>query len=327
MTNVLFINIAFYVYEYITEIKTAIEKELHADIDCLTVGRQGGFWESFAGWASRGILDRKIAINRQKDFFETHKYKKYNYIFVLVGRGLEKDLFEGFLQTQPQAIKILYLWDDVKRVENFNAIKDSFDYIWSSDFADYVQYGFHFLPLFYCDSYRYHGEEKIFDISVTGSLHSDRQVILEKILKEYLPQNQYVWYARMVPPRSQAVKLWIKGKGSFPFYMSYQQIPLQENADILKKSRVVLDMPFASQTGLSIRTFEALAAQTKIITTNTHIKAYDFYNASNIQIIDRNQPFIEPDFMKIPYQPPIESLVERYSISSWVNTLFQQSGA
>lgn len=318
--NILFISIAF--YDYIGQIKSAMENTLGADVDCLIVGRyQGNILESFAGLVSRGKTDRKLARKRQEEFFLAHTQKQYDYIFVLVGVGLERDLFQEFLKKQQKARKILYLWDDMRRVPNFHETRELVDEIWSSDSEDCAQHGFQFLPLFYCDPYRYHGEEKNIDISVTGSLHTDRQRIIEKVLVDF-PQEKYKWYARMVPAMRYAAKLWLKGKGRFPFYVSYQTIPQQENAQILKQSKVVLDMPFASQAGLSIRTFEALAAHTKMVTTNAHIKEYDFYNPENILIIDRNHPIIDLEFINKPYQPLRDELEEKYSISSWLKTLF-----
>ena len=323
--NVLFISIAF--YEYIAEIKAAMENTLSADVDCLIVGRrQGHILESFAGLVSRGATDKKLARKRQEAFFHAHQEKTYDYIFVLVGVGLEQDLFEEFLRTQPQATKILYLWDDMRRVPNFAETKELVDQIWSSDSKDCAEQGFRFLPLFYCDSYRYQNEEKDIDVSVTGSLHSDRQNIIEKVLADF-PQKKYKWYARMIPPMRDAAKLLLRSRGKLPFYVSYKTIPLQENAEILKRSKVVLDMPFASQTGLSIRTLEALAARTKLITTNHHVKEYDFYSDANILLIDRDNPMIDPEFIQTPYQPLDEAIVERYSVSTWVNTLFGQTGA
>ena len=81
-------------------------------------------------------------------------------------------------------------------------------------------------------------------------------------------------------------------------------------------------MPFASQAGLSIRTFEALAAHTKMITTNPRIKEYDFYSPENVLIIDRKNPVIDPEFIDKPYRPLRAEIEEKYSISSWVKTLF-----
>ena len=90
--------------------------------------------------------------------------------------------------------------------------------------------------------------------------------------------------------------------------------------DIFKKSRCILDAPQAGQTGLTIRTIECLGAKRKLITTNTDIRYYDFYNESNILIfddnVDVNSAFFTNDYQDIP-----EEIYEKYSLRSWLKTM------
>ena len=52
--------------------------------------------------------------------------------------------------------------------------------------------------------------------------------------------------------------------------------------EIFSDSRCILDAPQAGQVGLTIRTIECLGAKRKLVTTNSDIKNYDFYNENNI---------------------------------------------
>ena len=73
-----------------------------------------------------------------------------------------------------------------------------------------------------------------------------------------------------------------------------------------------------------MRTFEALGAGRKLITTNPYVKECPFYNPQNILIIDRenvvmNKDFLETDFVKMD----TESLY-KMSLDGWIDCLFNK---
>ncbi|MEK5777604.1 lipopolysaccharide biosynthesis protein, partial [Acinetobacter nosocomialis] len=68
-----------------------------------------------------------------------------------------------------------------------------------------------------------------------------------------------------------------------------------EIVELYAKSNIILDISHPGQSGLTMRTFEAIGAGKKLITTNTNIKEYPFYNANNIFIISRDELVLEKD--------------------------------
>ena len=95
-----------------------------------------------------------------------------------------------------------------------------------------------------------------------------------------------------------------------------------ETADAMTGHTAVLDIQHPTQRGLTMRTFEALAAQTKLITTNSAIQYYDFYDPENIAIIDRESPVLPDGFLDTPYAPVPKGVTDKYSINNWIRTLF-----
>ncbi|HLW30835.1 MAG TPA: hypothetical protein VKX40_01145 [Aequorivita sp.] len=93
----------------------------------------------------------------------------------------------------------------------------------------------------------------------------------------------------------------------------------------IKNSKTVLDLLRKDQTGISFRIFEALGFQKKIITTNVHIKNYDFYFPENILIIDAENPQIPESFFSTPYKELPEEIYRKYTLSSWVEEVFELS--
>ncbi len=329
MKKLLFIAEPF--YQYADKIKMTIEKDFNYFVDYLLIVND--FITDLSKTKKKShFLNRKnnreiIDINRNKQevFFKDHVNQNYDIILLLVFSGLCVDLFTAFIKKHNNTKKIMYLWDDVKRVAFFNDVKAYFDRIVSFDNMDCEKFGFEFLPLFYTDDYKYCGEEKIYDISTYGAIHTDREMVLKKIIKE-LPTKAYHWKAKFIIDRWSYLKDIIKLKRSplRPFYIGFYGVSAKETADVLKRSKVVVDIPVPGQNGLTMRTLEALAANTKIITTNENIRIYDFYNSQNVEIIDRNNPKIKKGFVEIPYVPIEDEIVNKYSIRNWVSRLLDE---
>ena len=60
-----------------------------------------------------------------------------------------------------------------------------------------------------------------------------------------------------------------------------------------------------------------------MITTNTTIKEYDFYNENNILIIDRENPVISAEFIKKEYEKVDPEIYIKYSLEYWLSELFK----
>lgn len=91
---------------------------------------------------------------------------------------------------------------------------------------------------------------------------------------------------------------------------------------LVKDSNYLLDLQRPKQKGLSFRIFEGIALEKKIITTNKDIVNYDFYDANNIAVVEPNDIKISQEFFTTPYKKLDDSIVNKYHISTWVNTVF-----
>ena len=81
-----------------------------------------------------------------------------------------------------------------------------------------------------------------------------------------------------------------------------------------------MDIPRIGQHGLTMRIFECLATNTKIVTTNKSIKNYPFYNPSNIYILE-NDYLPDIAWFEKEYIPIGESVIKKYSIENWVKAI------
>lgn len=93
---------------------------------------------------------------------------------------------------------------------------------------------------------------------------------------------------------------------------------LSEVNEHISNSKVLLDINRNGQTGLTFRVFESLGLEKKLITTNSDIKNYDFYNPNNILIIDEKKPNIPLTFFKKEYEKISEEILKKYTVEGWI---------
>ena len=87
---------------------------------------------------------------------------------------------------------------------------------------------------------------------------------------------------------------------------------------IYANSKCVIDVENAGQHGLTMRSIEILGLKRKLITTNKDIKNYDFYNSSNVFILDRKNPVMDMEFFNVPYQMLEDDMYKKYSLENWI---------
>ncbi len=247
----------------------------------------------------------------------------YDQIIVIVGRALTADFLERVRKGSPRAIFKLFLWDDVKRVENFTAVRSFYEYIYSFDLKDCQEYGFLHLPLFFIEEQsedEAYKSRKKYDVYSAMFSHSDRIRIVKSMNEQILRLGKRANFI-ICPGRYE---YFVRKK----YYQNTQGIRYikrtiteDENYRYMKDSNAVLDVQFLSQIGLTMRTLESLGMRNKLITTNQNIRYYDFYYKENIDVIDREHPVLNIKFLDIPAKPIPDAVHHKYSLYYWVKVI------
>lgn len=92
--------------------------------------------------------------------------------------------------------------------------------------------------------------------------------------------------------------------------------------EIIKKiqeSKVIVEINKDGQVGLTLRALEAVFYGKKLVTNNSRIKEYDFYNPNNILVLDDVNSVDLIEFLNKPFQPLSRQIIEKYSFSNWIN--------
>ena len=288
MNKILFVTIHF--REYIDRIKNAIESEMNSSVDVIFCDYENYWLNLIIKKLFGNNFEKKIRHHILNKQFSEIPDNFYDFIFVLVGRGLDCKKFCSFMQRQQKAKKVLYLWDDIKRVDEYKDLKCCFDDIVSFDVDDCVKFNLRYVPVFFCDEYRYSGEVKDIDFSCVGSLYTYREELLANLQRAF-PKDKYKWYSLLSVTRYYMYKCKLTNKKLSDF-IGYKELSISEAGQISKRSKVVIDMPHLSQKGASTRTIEALAV-------------------------------IPDSFLCSEYIDVEKKIVEKYSLNHWVKAVLE----
>ena len=317
MQNVLLIGMDFYTYE------DAMVEKLSRHYHVYHFADKKDFFIDHFHIPVSETRRKKMITENQNRILHAVKDVRLDYVLVIVGRYLERSFLEELRRQNPDGVFILYLWDDVKRVENFEKVKDIYDRIITFDPTDAANHGFDFVPLMYIRR-----EEKncapVYDLYSTMYLHTDREKIAGNIIKKY-PELRCEVYLKC--PLAVSVKKKFdkqrqdNGKGRIHYQKA--SVDYRKLIQDMQASKAILDIQFPSQIGLTMRTFDVMSVGRKLITTNPSIQYYDFYHPDNIAVIDREDPAIPNGFLDIPYVTVDDEILEKYSMDNWLKTVLE----
>jgi hypothetical protein len=254
--------------------------------------------------------------------------KNYDYLFVIRGEVVPAFFLEEFKKLHPNCFLLFYTWDSFANHQHPLTILSYFDECYTFDPMDAEKYNLFLRPLFYLDEYGALVKQKVkneIDVLFLGTAHSDRYKISNKVVNwcnsnGFSTHTYYYMHGRFV---FLYKKYFDATFHDFDFKkLNFKSLSKTEILKLFSQSSVILDINHPGQKGLTMRTFEALGAGKKVITTNGEVKKYPFYNENNILVIDRENPLLNDTFFNSPTKPIEHILMQKMSISGWVESLF-----
>ena len=269
----------------------------------------------------RGMLlehTNRIYRRQLEEFGRSH----YDHVLVVNGQTLSDDLLRQLRRDYPAARFTFYIWDSFENRPYAAAALRHYDAAFSFDRHAARQHDIAFRPLFFSPEFDLPpNRDAEFDLSFIGTAHSDRPAIIHHVDQRLPAEASRYWFLYLKSPwvlsYQRITNPHFRGIPSSMF--SYQPLPRERVRTVFDRSRAFLDIEHDQQTGLTIRTFEALGARKKLITTNSDIINYDFYNPSNVMVIDRREPAFDFDFLTSPIEELPPELRSRYSVNGWID--------
>ena len=255
------------------------------------------------------------------------RHARYDYILFIKGESFSENNLKLLIEQHPESKTIIYHWDSIANNNNAINLIPYFNKVFSFDRYDCKKLGMNFLPLFYYNEYKEVAKFKSgydYDLMFVGTTHSDRYRFIRSISSQIKMNGGkcFTYFFFQGKIMFYRYKLLNKEMRKIPA-SEFQFIPMKKNEllELYKKSRIIVDVQHPKQTGLTLRTMEALGAKRKLITTNSDVEFYDFYNPTNILIVDRNNPVINTEFLNSEYSELPDEIYEKYSINSWIEKL------
>lgn len=248
-----------------------------------------------------------------------------DHILIIKGEGLHPSAISHLRARQPRATVGLYLWDSVENVKGVWGLLPFADVVASFDPVDAQKNGWKYRPLFARNVALSTADKahKDFDWCFIGTIHSDRHRVISRLrhaMGAGVPGFVFAYFQSPMILRIRKLfdwTLWSAPTGT----LSTTPMPAAEVAQVIARSRAVLDVEHPRQRGLTMRTIETLLTGKKLLTTNEHLLACDLFHPSRAKVIDRNAPEIDRDFLDAPVAPVTEALRARYTCEAWVREL------
>jgi hypothetical protein len=219
---------------------------------------------------------------------------------------------------------IAYLYDSVERCPVEHLLNGIFDEIYSFDKDDVSKYGFKETT-----NYNYLEKQPIINSNsiknqVLYIASFDNRLEKVMLLKQAFEKIKVSYKFIIVGKKTSLFKL----KNIFSSTISgielrRKRINQNDLKELYSQTQVVLDIVRENQTGLSFRVFEAMAFQKKLITNNTNIMDYNFYNPNNILVIENENYVFDKVFFDTNYEPLPDEIYYIYTLDNWVKNIFK----
>ncbi len=298
---------------YLKKINEELKTYDHVDSSILLIDRYTFKYRNFAHKVSNFLYKALLGRNLKKEFVNTHIINnveilgKQDTIFIIRPDLLKKSTLD-YLKSKTERLEAFY-YDSTRRFPDKVDIIRYFEKVYSYDKLDVEKYKLEFLTNYIFETSNETNHENIF---FNISTHDYRYEAMEKLAK-YVHEKKW---------KKEILVLGPDDLTSPYLTIIHKQIPVDEVAKRIKKSKAIIEIQRKEQIGLSFRVFEALGHRKKLITTNKDIINYDFYNPKNILVIDEDNIAIPEAFVNTPYVDVDDSILNAYKIDNWVAKVF-----
>jgi hypothetical protein len=222
--------------------------------------------------------------------------EQFDVVFLLNPEALPTSFLDLCKLRWQGAYYVMYMWDSVSNRKHTLDFVPYCDRVFTFDRGDAAAYGFSFRPLFYLDAYGAvrQGEKPNYkyDLCFMGTAHSDRYLIARDVRDWCYEKELSCFFYFYVQGKGLYWFSNLRSRGSMPGMdeVSFVKMGVNGIVSVVAASRAVLDIQHPRQTGLTMRTLEALGGGRKLVTTNMEVQKYDFYHPGQVQVIDRLKP-------------------------------------
>ncbi len=274
-----------------------------------------------------GIEGTPLIRRHERDMLRRASGVAYDQILVIKSTELRPAFLEALRRQQRRAEFILYQWDSLARMRGIDERLPFFDRVLTFDKQDAVTHPhFAFRPLFYRDgsiSPSLVAEGTITHLCFVGWLHSDRLEMIRRLQAAAESQGLSFQVYLYTGLRTYARLLLRKNARD----VHVRTLPYSALLDCYRRATVIVDLPHAEQSGLTMRAIETVGMGRKLMTTARDVVNYDFYASGNVHLLRAEAMQFDAAFVREPAKPYAEDIRGRYSLDAWIDEVFAPARA
>lgn len=233
-------------------------------------------------------------------------------LIVILEPGISRKYLEFLSAILSNTSKKVYYYWNIISSKNLSPeiIRELGFEPWSFDENDCKHYGVRYNPQFYFPSW-YENLEKVSatsDISFVGRDKNGRMQEIDGVLSDLrnygVTVNTYFtaekWYKRWNSKR----------------YGRY--LDLRDMINEEKKGRVILDYSVNGQSGPTLRLYDGLCTERKVLTNNISVRHLDLYDSRNVFIMGVDSYENLAEFCRTPFENKALKYLDKYSVGKWL---------
>lgn len=241
---------------------------------------------------------RKMNMSTMSIYYGDWKKELKNYTTVIAFDNGYNNLIGSYIKKKnPNCKLILWLWNPIIEYSKNFLASPYIDEIWTYDKEDAKKYNIKYNTQFYNKKIECPKVKIKQDITFLG-MEKGRKNIINDLNKKFV-QNDLTTKIHIIENEKDSI--------SYEEYLA-----------MVGESKAILDIIMGDVTGLTLRCMEALFFNKKLITNNSDIENYDFYNPNNIFIIGKDNLDNIKEFINKPYEPVDEKIIEYYEFEQWL---------
>lgn len=226
---------------------------------------------------------------------------------------------------------MFYLWDSLANVAGADRKIELCDAAFSFDPVDCDNTdALNHLPLFHAKTAPTATYKPGFAAFI-GTLHSNRYLLIRGLADDIKKGTGIAPFLYFYYPNRLLFSILKFVKASFRSVrrsdVHFTPLDRDQYTEILSKAEIAIDICHPKQSGLTMRSIEALGDGKKLITNNKMVRRYDFFRPENCYVIDGELGSDFDTFLNSPYEPPQNEIVAKYHIDTWLQTLLSAKTA
>lgn len=267
------------------------------------------------------IIRHLHKISNAKFFFETwflNKLKLHREIknIIIFDSSLWLYISSDLKKWFPHVNMVYYYWNPIKDPTEIKTLKKLNYKISTFDKKDSLKYSISYCHQFYWPSKEIKNNLKPnIDFVFVGQTKNRLRTIENLILLIKREKLKFKFHVKTTNSAHKSQHLKLKNK-----FLEYDEYKV-----LINQSKCIVDITQENQNGLTLRPLEAIYFRKKLLTTNTSIESFNFFDSSYIYILDKDiSKRTLTEFLEEKPIFPSEYIISEYDVGKWYDKILNQ---